>query len=88
MPVVTIDDKIDELISFYQDYLKQGGKMDFMTFAKKSIENRELSKLIFTKSIDEILWRYQTDQTNNLYLCAQTQKIILTEQDIEDSYYA
>ena len=37
MPVVTIDDKIDELISFYQDYLKQGGKMDFMTFAKKYI---------------------------------------------------
>ena len=27
---------------------------DFMIFAKKSIENRELSKLIFTKSIDEI----------------------------------
>ena len=37
MPVVTINDKIDELISFYQDYLKQGGKMDFMTFAKKYI---------------------------------------------------
>jgi hypothetical protein len=37
MPVVTIDDKIDELISFYQDYLKKGGKMDFMTFAKKYI---------------------------------------------------
>ena len=35
--VVTVDDKIDELISFYQDYLKQGGKMNFMTFAKKYI---------------------------------------------------
>lgn len=40
------------------------------------------------QSIDEILWRYQTDQTNNLYLCAQTQKIIQTEQEIEDAYYA
>ena len=37
VPVVTVDDKIDELISFYQDYLKQGGKMNFMTFAKKYI---------------------------------------------------
>jgi len=35
--VVTVDDKIDELISFYQDYLKQGGKMNFRTFAKKYI---------------------------------------------------
>lgn len=40
------------------------------------------------KSIDEILWRYQTDQTNNLYLCAQIQKIIQTEEEIENSYYA
>jgi len=37
IPVVTVEDKIDELISFYQDYLKQGGKMNFMTFAKKYI---------------------------------------------------
>ena len=37
VPVVTVKDKIDELISFYQDYLKQGGKMNFMTFAKKYI---------------------------------------------------
>ena len=37
VPVVTVDDKIDELISFYQDYLKQGGKMNFRTFAKKYI---------------------------------------------------
>ena len=35
--VITITDKIDELISFYQDYLKQGGKMNFITFAKKYI---------------------------------------------------
>ena len=40
------------------------------------------------KSIDEILWRYQTDQTNNLYLCAQTQNIIQTEEEIENAYYA
>ena len=30
--VITIDDKIDEMISFYKDYLNQGGKMDFKTF--------------------------------------------------------
>ena len=35
--VVTIDDKIDEMISFYKDYLNQGGKMDFKTFSKKYI---------------------------------------------------
>ena len=35
--VITITDKIDELISFYKNYLKQGGKMNFMTFAKKYI---------------------------------------------------
>ena len=39
------------------------------------------------KSIDEMLWRYQTDQTNNLYLCSQTQKTIQTEEEIENSYY-
>ncbi|MBO1896915.1 type I-F CRISPR-associated protein Csy2 [Shewanella sp. BF02_Schw] len=39
------------------------------------------------KSIDEILWRYQPDQTNNLYLCAQIQKITQTEQEIENAYY-
>ena len=35
--VITVDDKIDEMISFYQDYLKQGGKMNFQTFSKKYI---------------------------------------------------
>jgi CRISPR-associated protein Csy2 len=40
------------------------------------------------KSIDEILWRYQTDQTNNLYLCTQNQKITQTEEEIENAYYA
>ncbi len=35
--VITIDDKIDEMISFYKDYLNQGGKMDFKTFSKKYI---------------------------------------------------
>jgi len=35
--VITIDDKIDEMISFYKDYLKQGGKMNFQTFSKKYI---------------------------------------------------
>src|SRR5210317_1559219 len=36
-PIVTIDDKIDEMISFYKDYLKKGGKMDFKTFSKQYI---------------------------------------------------
>ena len=35
--VITITDKIDELISFYKNYLKKGGKMNFMTFAKEYI---------------------------------------------------
>ncbi len=35
--VITIDDKIDEMISFYKDYLKKGGKMDFKTFSKQYI---------------------------------------------------
>lgn len=35
--VITVDDKIDEMISFYKDYLNQGGKMDFKTFSKKYI---------------------------------------------------
>ncbi len=36
-PVITIDDKIDEMISFYKDYLKKGGKMDFKTFSKQYV---------------------------------------------------
>ena len=35
--VITVDDKIDEMISFYKDYLNQGGKMDFKTFSNKYI---------------------------------------------------
>jgi len=37
VPVVTMDDKFDELISFYQDYLRKGGDKDFRTFAKEYI---------------------------------------------------
>ena len=37
VPIITLDDKIDEMISFYQDYLKKGGKMDFITFSRKYI---------------------------------------------------
>jgi len=37
VPIITLDDKIDEMISFYQDYLKKGGKMDFLTFSRKYI---------------------------------------------------
>src|SRR5210317_1933927 len=37
VPVITIEDKIDEMISFYKDYLKKGGKMDFVTFSRKYI---------------------------------------------------
>ncbi|KPH63435.1 type I-F CRISPR-associated protein Csy2 [Pseudoalteromonas neustonica] len=57
-------------------------------FAESIVTLGEFKMPHSIKSIDEILWRYQTDQTNNLYLCAQTQKIIQTEQEIEDSYYA
>jgi len=34
------------------------------------------------KSVDEILWRYQAEQENNLYLCTQQQQ---TENKIEDT---
>jgi len=37
VPVITLDDKIDEMIAFYKKYLKKGGKMNFTTFAKKYI---------------------------------------------------
>ena len=37
VPIITIEDKIDEMISFYKDYLKKGGKMDFVTFSRKYI---------------------------------------------------
>jgi len=35
--VITVDDKIDEMIAHFQRYLKKGGKMDFKTFSKKYI---------------------------------------------------
>jgi len=57
-------------------------------FAESIVTLGEFKMPHSIKSIDEILWRYQTDQSNNLYLCTQTQKIIQTEQEIEDSYYA
>jgi len=57
-------------------------------FAESVVTLGEFKMPHSIKSIDEILWRYQTDQTNNLYLCAQTQKNIQTEQEIENAYYA
>ena len=36
-PIITIDDKIDEMIAHFQRYLKKGGTMDFKTFSKKYI---------------------------------------------------
>ncbi|WP_348983254.1 type I-F CRISPR-associated protein Csy2 [Motilimonas sp. E26] len=57
-------------------------------FAESVVTLGEFKMPHSIKSIDEIFWRYQTDQTNNLYFCAQTQKIIQTEQEIEDAYYA
>jgi len=35
--IITVEDKIDEMISFYKDYLKKGGKMNFKQFSKKYI---------------------------------------------------
>ncbi|WAJ71260.1 type I-F CRISPR-associated protein Csy2 [Catenovulum adriaticum] len=57
-------------------------------FAESVVTLGEFKMPHSIKLIDEILWRYQTDQTNNLYLCAQTQKNIQTEQEIENAYYA
>ena len=34
---LTVEDKIDEMIDFYKEYLKKGGKMDFKTFAREYI---------------------------------------------------
>lgn len=56
-------------------------------FAESVVTLGEFKMAHNIKSIDEILWRYQTDQTNDLYLCVQTQKIIQTEEEIESAYY-
>ena len=56
-------------------------------FAESVVTLGEFKMPHSIKSIDEILWRYQTDRTNNLYLCAQTQKTIQTEDEIENAYY-
>ena len=56
-------------------------------FAESIVTLGEFKMPHSIKSIDEILWRYQTDQTNNLYLCSQTQKTIQTEEEIENAYY-
>ncbi|MBL4832722.1 MAG: type I-F CRISPR-associated protein Csy2 [Pseudomonas sp.] len=39
------------------------------------------------KSVDEILWRYQTEQNNHLYLCTQNQILSQTEEEIVDGFY-
>ncbi|WP_299491063.1 type I-F CRISPR-associated protein Csy2 [uncultured Shewanella sp.] len=39
-------------------------------------------------AIDEILWRYQTDLSRHLYLCAQNNSVPQTEEEIENAYYA
>jgi CRISPR-associated protein Csy2 len=39
------------------------------------------------KSIDEILWRYQIEQNNRLYLCTQNQIFSQTEEEIVDGFY-
>jgi CRISPR-associated protein Csy2 len=57
-------------------------------FAESVITLGEFKMPHKINSIDEILWRYQAVQTNNLYLCAQTEKIIQTEEEIENAYYA
>jgi CRISPR-associated protein Csy2 len=57
-------------------------------FAESVVTIGEFKMPHSIKSIDEILWRYQTDQTNNLYLCTQNQKITQTEEEIENAYYA
>ena len=56
-------------------------------FAESIVTLGEFKMPHSIKSIDEILWRYQTDQTNNLYLCSQTHKTIQTEEEIENAYY-
>ncbi len=57
-------------------------------FAESAVTLGEFKMPHNIKSIDEILWRYQTDQSNNLYICAQNQKIVQTEEEIENAYYA
>lgn len=39
------------------------------------------------QSVDEILWRYQTEQNNCLYLCTQSQLFSQTEEEIIDGFY-
>lgn len=57
-------------------------------FAESVVTLGEFKMPHSIESIDEILWRYQTDQTNSLYLCTQNQKITQTEEEIENAYYA
>ncbi len=40
------------------------------------------------KAIDEILWRYQTKESSNLYLCAQNNVVQQTEEEMLDDLYS
>jgi len=40
------------------------------------------------KAIDEILWRYQTDEHSNLYLCAQNNVVQQTEEEMLSDLYS
>lgn len=57
-------------------------------FAESVVTLGEFKMPHSIKSVDEILWRYQIENANNLYLCAQTQNTEQTEEEIETSYYS
>lgn len=56
-------------------------------FAESIITLGEFKMPHSIENIDEILWRYQAEKNNNLYLCAQTQIILQTEDEILNDLY-
>ncbi len=57
-------------------------------FAESIVTLGEFKMPHSISSIEEILWHYEIDQFNNLYLCQQKQEVTLTDEEIENSYYA
>lgn len=56
-------------------------------FAESIITLGEFKMPHNIKKIDEILWRYQTEKNNDLYLCAQNQITHQTEEGILNDLY-
>ena len=91
--VITVDDKIDEMISFYKDYLNQGGKMDFQTFSKKYIPENfaeggragyEDGGMLVQPSDDGSRPGYAKSKGKGIQLTAKEQKLLKDNLSTED----